>query len=57
MFEQTLINTGVGSYGLLDGQVLTSDINTITQLSLGNGVSSLQGIEGFVALQIFAVSR
>ncbi len=50
-FEQELIDEGIDTEGILDGQVLTSDINTLTELSIFNtNASNLIGIEGFTAL-------
>lgn len=34
-FEQALIDKGIDSDGIINGQVLTSDINTVTELILG----------------------
>ncbi len=57
-FEQTLINQGIDSQGVLDGQVLTSDIDAITELDLfnyaGDGIVifDLTGIEDFTALEV-----
>ncbi len=49
-FEQALIDLGHDS-GAIDGKVLTSNINTITTLSLANkNIKYLNGIEDFVAL-------
>lgn len=56
-FEQLLINQGIDKDGLVNGQVLTSNINTITTLNVSGialpnsqKITSLQGIEGFTAL-------
>jgi len=50
-FEQELINQGIDSESTLDGQVLTSDINTITNLTIrSTNINYMSGIEGFVAL-------
>jgi Secretion system C-terminal sorting domain len=51
-FEKDLINKGIDS-GVTDGKVLTSKINTITDLTLNFSypTSDLTGIEGFVALK------
>jgi Leucine-rich repeat (LRR) protein len=57
VFEQNLVNQQIDSDGIINGQVLTSDIAARTQLSLSstnggfNSVTNLQGIEGFSALQ------
>jgi PKD domain/Secretion system C-terminal sorting domain len=48
-FEQELINLGYDV--VLDGQILTSNINTVTSLSVNSvNISDLTGIEDFTAL-------
>ena len=48
-FEQALINSGYDT--VLDGQILTSNINTISTLYCSDkGIYSLEGIEDFLAL-------
>lgn len=48
-FEQELINLGLD--GVLDGQVLTANIDTLTSLNvMGSSISDLTGIEDFIAL-------
>lgn len=50
-FEQELINQGIDSENILDGQVLTSDIDTITNLSIiSTSISDMTGIQDFSAL-------
>ncbi len=52
-FEQALIDRGIDSDGVVNGQVLTSDINTIITLEIfGEEISDLTGIEDFDALEI-----
>ena len=52
-FEQALINTGIDSDGTINGEVLTADINTITELVIDNlSIDNLTGIEDFVALKV-----
>lgn len=52
-FEQALIDRGIDSDGIINGQVLTSDIDTVTTLEIvGEGISDLTGIEDFAALEI-----
>ena len=56
VFEQKLINQGIDSDGTVNGYVLTSDINSITYLSVGytpseGFINDLTGIEGFTALE------
>jgi len=56
-FEQALIDLGIDSDGIVNGQVLTSDIETVTSLNINNkGIQDLTGIEGFAALEILDVS-
>lgn len=54
-FEQELIDQGIDSDLTINGQILTSDINSITSLILNNATTgsivNFTGIEGFVALQ------
>lgn len=66
-FEQALIDLGIDSDGVVNGQVLTSDINTITSLDLTDPlnntnlpnvvakISDLTGIEGFLALETLSI--
>ncbi len=56
-FEQSLIDQGIDSEGILDGQVLTSDIDTITYLRLPVEIVFLDGIEGFSSLEELDVSE
>lgn len=50
-FEQTLIDQGIDSEGLLDGQVLTFDISGIVNLDVSNeNIADLSGIQDFTAL-------
>jgi hypothetical protein len=56
-FEQALIDLDIDSDGIVNGQVLTSDIETVTSLNINNkGIQDLTGIEGFAALEILDVS-
>jgi len=55
-FEQNLIDLGIDSEGTLDGQVLTSDIDTITNLHLTSVIYTLGGIEGFSSLETLDVN-
>lgn len=51
-FEQALIERGIDSDGVINGEVLTSDIiNIITLEIVEEGISDLTGIEDFVALE------
>ncbi len=53
IFEQALIDLGIDSDGIINGQVLTSDIETVTTLNLDHkGIEDLTGIEDFMALEI-----
>lgn len=50
-FEQALINQSIDSDGIINGQVLTSDVSSLTSLNLFNsGISDLTGIEDFISL-------
>ncbi|MDT0293310.1 T9SS type A sorting domain-containing protein [Mesonia ostreae] len=49
-FEQHLINEGIDSDGVINGQVLTNDIATVNLLDL-KGVSNLTGLEAFTDLE------
>ncbi|MGB0897334.1 MAG: T9SS type A sorting domain-containing protein [Flavobacteriaceae bacterium] len=50
-FEQALINSGIDSDGVINGQVLTSDVSNLTNLSVPSyNISDLTGIEDFVNL-------
>ncbi|MDQ7917723.1 T9SS type A sorting domain-containing protein [Mesonia sp. MT50] len=53
-FEQHLINQGIDSDGVINGQVLTSDIASVLTLSL-NQVSDLTGLEDFTALETLEI--
>ena len=55
-FEQLLINLNIDSDGTLNGQILTSDVQNVTQLDLfqgGNGfrIQNMTGIEAFTNLE------
>lgn len=51
-FEQALINLGIDSDGVINGQVLTSDIENVVTLPLqAENISDLTGIEDFAALE------
>ncbi len=56
-FEQALIYFGIDSDGTINGQVLTSDINTITELDISDrSIGALTGIEDFSSLEILNCS-
>lgn len=56
-FEQALINLGIDSDGTVNGQVLTSDIETVLTLDISNvGITDLTGIQDFAALENLDVS-
>lgn len=56
-FEQALIDLGIDSDGIVNGQVFTSDIENVTNLNVNNkGIHDLTGIEGFAALETLDVS-
>ncbi len=53
-FESNLVAQGIDSDGEINGQVLTSDIDTITILHLigpSNSIADMTGIEDFLALE------
>src|SRR5690606_18679817 len=55
-FEQLLINLNIDIDGTLNGQILTSDVQNVTQLDLfqgGNGfrIQNMTGIEAFTNLE------
>lgn len=57
-FEQALIDLGIDSDGTINGQVLTSDIETVIVLDLFNHiVLDLTGLEDFAALEYLDVSN
>jgi len=50
-FEQSLIDQGIDSDGVLNGKVLTSDVTSITYLDVsGNDIIQLTGIQDFINL-------
>lgn len=51
-FEQALLDLGIDSEGILDGQFLTADAENIAYLGVQNrNISDLTGIEAFVNLE------
>lgn len=56
-FEQELIDLGIDSEGILDGQVLTSDVASVTQLDVSDlFIFDLTGIQDFTSLEILNCS-
>lgn len=56
-FEQALIDFGIDSDGVINGQVLTADIATVTSLNLSwYTFSDITGIEDFSALEVLNIS-
>ena len=56
-FEQALIDLGIDSDGIINGQVLTSDIDTVITLDVSfKGIDNLTGIEDFAALESLDVT-
>jgi len=56
-FEQALIDLGIDSDGIINEQVLTSDIDTVITLDINHKfILDLTGIEDFVALEVLDVS-
>jgi len=52
-FEQDLIDKGIDSDGIINGEVLTSDISGVTTLEIEYyNISNITGIEGFSSLEI-----
>lgn len=56
VFEQLLINMNIDSDGIVNGQILTSDAQNITQLNLYTGagnfrIQNMTGIEAFTNLE------
>ncbi len=57
-FEQALIDLGIDSDGIINGQVLTSDIENVTTLNVVNkGIEDLTGVEGFASLENLDVTN
>lgn len=62
-FEQILVNQGIDSDGLVNGQILTSDALAVTELSLNltSGpvfyINDLTGLEAFVNLQTLSIEN
>ncbi len=57
IFEEALIDLGIDSDGIINGLVLTSDIETIINLNLDHrGIEDLTGLEDFAALEILDVT-
>ncbi|MFK5983140.1 MAG: T9SS type A sorting domain-containing protein [Flavobacteriaceae bacterium] len=55
-FEQALIDLGIDSDGVINGQVLTSDIETVITLDINHiGIEDITGIEDFSALEFLDV--
>jgi hypothetical protein len=53
-FEQALIDLGIDSNPVIDGRVLKSDVEGVTDLDVSSkNISDLRGIEAFTALEIF----
>ena len=56
-FEQALIDLGIDSDGVINGEVPTADISAITSLDVSNSsITDLTGIEDFTALTSLNVS-
>lgn len=57
VFEQKLIDLGIDSDGMVNGQVLTSDIESILSLNLfASSITDLTGLEDFASLEYLNVS-
>ena len=56
-FEQALIDLGIDSDGMINGQVFTSDIENIISLDISfESIEDITGIEDFAALEILNVN-
>ncbi len=61
-FEQTLINLGIDSDGIINGQVLTSDVENVTELNCNAlnwwfpWIYDLTGIQNFVSLEKLTIN-
>ena len=61
-FEQALIDLGIDSDQTINGQVLTSDVASVTSLDLSvisgttGSISNIDGIEDFVRLKVLNLS-
>lgn len=57
-FEYRLIELGIDSDGIINGQVLTSDIETVEFLDLSEGYyDNIIGIEDFTSLKVIDLTR
>ena len=60
-FEAKLINMGIDSDGVINGQILTSDAQNTTKLNLGyaigHGISNFTGLGAFSNLEYFETSN
>ena len=57
-FEQALIDLGIDSDGVINGQVLTADIEGVEVLDVSNiGIQDMTGIEDFAALKDLNISE
>lgn len=56
-FEQSLLNQGIDSDGILNGDVFTSDIYTLTHLDISHqNIEDITGIQDFKSLQTLDIS-
>jgi len=57
-FEQALIDLGIDSDGIVNGQVLTADVEGVEVLDVSNiGIQDMTGLEDFAALKDLNVSE
>ncbi|MDT0295593.1 T9SS type A sorting domain-containing protein [Mesonia ostreae] len=57
-FEQALIDLGIDSDQSINGQVLTSDVASVTSLDLSwNMIDKITGIESFISLEVLNISN
>jgi len=57
IFEQALINLDIDSDGIVNGQVLTSDVEDITELYIeGSSMTDITGIQDFTSLEKLSIT-
>ena len=58
LFEQELIAQNIDSDGIVNGQILTSDIENITELYIeGSSMTDITGIQDFVSLEKLTITH
>lgn len=57
-FEQALINLNIDSDGIINGQVLTSDLENVTELYIeGSSMNDITGIQDFTSLEELTITH